>query len=281
MPATAPIVLATSNRVAVVTLNRPEKLNAFAGDMRERLVAALDEVAASDARVLVVTGAGKAFCSGGDVGYMHDLLARGAGYDELAPLVDAGRDIVSRIAALSIPVIAAVNGVAAGAGANLMLACDVRLASAEARFGETFVRIGLHPDWGGSHSLPRAVGVARSLDLCWSGELIAADEMLRLGLVQRVWPADVFAGEWQAYAAKLAASPATSVRAIKANLRASLHRSLDQCLDAESGAQRACWESGDAAEGIRAFAEKRAPLFDGAAPATSELAPRGAARHFE
>ena len=278
---TRPILLTAADRIAVITLNRPEKLNALAGDMRELLIAALDAVAASDARVLVITGAGKAFCSGGDIGFMNDLLARGAGYDELAPLVDAGREIVTRIAALPIPVLAAVNGVAAGAGANLMLACDVRLASDEARFGETFVRIGLHADWGGSYALPRTAGVARALDLCWSGDLVGAEEMLRAGLVQRVWPAAAFADEWRAYAARIAAAPATSVRAAKVNLRASPGRTLAECLDAESAAQRACWDSGDAAEGIRAFAGKRAPRFGDAAAVVPDASPSAASRHFE
>jgi len=266
----APVLLAIQDGVAVVTLNRPEKLNAFAGDMRERLVAAVREVAASrDARVLVLTGAGRAFCSGGDVAFMRELLARGAGYEELAPQVDAGREVVTALASLPIPVIAAVNGVAAGAGANLMLACDVRLASDEARFGETFVRIGLHPDWGGTWSLPRAVGLAKALDLCWSGDLIGADEMLRLGLVERIWPAAAFATEWRAYSTRLAAGPRTSVRAIKASLRAARSGALAQALEAEAGAQQACWESGDAAEGIAAFTEKREPRFSAEAPAAT------------
>jgi 2-(1,2-epoxy-1,2-dihydrophenyl)acetyl-CoA isomerase len=260
--------------VAIVTLNRPEKFNAFAGEMRTRLIEALDAVATSpNARVLVITGAGRGFSSGGDVGFMSDLVARGAGYDELAPLVDGGREIVTRLAALPFPVIAAVNGVAAGAGANLMLACDVRVASDEARFGESFVRIGLHPDWGGSWSLPRAVGVAKALDLCWTGELLEAAEMLRLGLVQRVWPAAAFEREWRLYAGRLAAAPATSLHAAKANIRAARTRTLEEALAAESEAQRACWNSGDAAEGIRAFAEKRPPRFG--SPAGGEGASGG------
>ncbi|HTR96313.1 MAG TPA: enoyl-CoA hydratase-related protein, partial [Candidatus Acidoferrales bacterium] len=263
-----PVRLELADGVAVATLDRPGKLNAFAGDMRERLVEVVRTVGANpDARVLVVTGAGRAFCSGGDVDFMRDLLARGAGYDELAPQVDAGREVVTALAALPIPVIAALNGVAAGAGANLALACDVRLASDEARFGETFVRIGLHPDWGGSWTLPRVVGLAKALDLCWSGEVIGADEMLRLGIVQRLWPAAAFEPEWRAYAARLAAGPRTSLRAIKASLRASAERTLAQALDAEAGAQRACWESGDAAEGLGAFREKREPRFVSAAAA--------------
>lgn len=276
----APILLVIESHVAVITLNRPEKLNAFAGDMRERLVAALDQVAASDARVLVITGAGRAFCAGGDVGFMLDLKARGAGYEEVATLIDAGRDIVTRLAALPIPVIAAIHGVAAGAGANLALACDVRLASDEARFGESFVKIALHADWGGTFALPRVVGLGRALDLCWTGDVIGADDMLRAGIVQRVWPAASFAAEWQAYATRLAAAPATSVRALKANLRASLHRTLEQCLDAESVAQEACWKSADSAEGLRAFAEKRAAVF-GAPAGDFGAAPSAASRRFE
>ncbi len=275
------ILLEVSAGVAVITLNRPAKLNAFAGDMRDRLLEALDDVAArADVRVLVLTGAGRAFCAGGDMDHMHELVGRHAPYDELAPLVDAGREIVTRLAALPIPVIAALNGVAAGAGANLALACDVRLAADAARFGETFVRIGLHADWGGSWSLVRAAGVAKALELCWSGEVIDAPEMLRLGLVQRVWPAAEFEAQWRAWTARLALASATSVRALKANLRAAPARTLDEALAAESAAQQACWDSGDAAEGIRAFVAKRTPAF-GAPGAADSAAPSAAARRFE
>jgi 2-(1,2-epoxy-1,2-dihydrophenyl)acetyl-CoA isomerase len=276
------ILRAVEGGVAVVTLNRPEKLNAFAGDMRDRLIDALDAVAADmSARVLVLTGAGRAFCSGGDVGFMHELVTGGSGYEGLEPLVDTGRDIALRLEALPIPVIAAVNGVAAGAGANLALACDVRLASDAARFGETFVRIGLHADWGGTWTLPRAAGLAAALDLCWTGEIVDAREMLRLGLVQRVWPAATFEAEWRGYAARLAAAPVTSVRAVKANLRAAHTRTLAQALDAESASQRACWNSGDAAEGVKAFIAKRTPAFSPAASRDPEHAPSAAARRFE
>ena len=262
MSAESAILLNVADGVATITLNRPDKLNAFAGDMRERLVAALDCVAEDrDVRVLVITGAGKGFCSGGDVQHMVDLKARDAGFDVLAPLLDVGRAIVTRIEALAIPVIAAVNGVAAGAGCNLALACDVRLASSEARFGETFVKIGLHPDWGGTYALPRLVGLAAALDMCWTGDLVGADDALRMGLVQRVYAAAEFEANWREYAARLAAAPATSVRAAKQTLRASQYRTLDQCLSAEADAQADCWASADSAEGLRAFVEKRGARF--------------------
>jgi 2-(1,2-epoxy-1,2-dihydrophenyl)acetyl-CoA isomerase len=282
MSVPSPILLAVSDGVAVVTLNRPDKLNAFAGDMRERLVQVLDCVAEDrSVRVLVITGAGKGFCSGGDVQHMVDLQARGAGFDELAPLLEVGRAIVTRLAALEIPVIAAVNGVAAGAGCNLALACDVRLASSEARFGETFVRIGLHPDWGGTYALPRLVGTAAALDLCWTGDLVDAADALRLGLVQRVFPAAEFEQGWRAYAARLAAAPATSVRAAKRTLRAATARTLDECLTAEATAQAACWASADAGEGLRAFVEKRPPVFGADAMREDGVPPTPAARRFE
>lgn len=276
------VLLEVSAGVAVLALNRPEKLNAFAGDMREQLIARLDDVAASpEARVLVVTGAGRAFCSGGDVENMARLAERGAPFEELAPLLEAGEGVVRRIAALPIPVIAAVNGVAAGAGANLALACDVRLASDVAKLGETFVRIGLHPDWAGTWRLPRLAGVAKSLDLCWTGDLIEAGEAQRLGIFQRVWPAANFEREWRDYAARLAAGPQVAIRAAKATLRAAPDRGLEECLAAERAAQERCWRSPDAAEGVRAFVEKRAPVFATRVPGESETAPSRAARTFE
>ena len=276
------VLLEVSAGVAVLALNRPEKLNAFAGDMRDQLNARLDDVASStEARVLVVTGAGRAFCSGGDVEHMSRLAERGAPFEELAPLLEAGEGVVRRIAALPLPVIAAVNGVAAGAGANLALACDVRLASDAAKLGETFVRIGLHPDWAGSWHLPRLAGVAKSLDLCWTGDLIEAGEAQRLGIFQRVWLAASFEREWRDYAARLAAGPQVAIRSAKASLRAAPDRGLEESLAAERAAQERCWRSPDAAEGVKAFVEKRAPVFASSVPEDGETAPSHAARIFE
>src|SRR6185503_15585166 len=178
------IQLRRDGAVARITLNRPDKLNAFAEDMRERLIDALDAVAADrDARVLILTGAGRAFCAGGDVRHMVDLKRRRAEFHELEPLLTAGRTIVSRLQALTIPTVAAVNGVAAGAGCNLALACDLRWASDQATFGETFVRIGLHADWGGTYFLPRLVGLPMALEMCWTGDVIDAQRALQIGLV--------------------------------------------------------------------------------------------------
>jgi 2-(1,2-epoxy-1,2-dihydrophenyl)acetyl-CoA isomerase len=264
--ATPNILLAEDDAVATIVLNRPDKLNAFADDMRERLSAALDEVAARPhLRALVVTGAGRAFCAGGDVHHMLGLARDGAGFERLKPLLDAGRGVVTRLVELPIPTIAAVNGIAAGAGLHLALACDLCLASDRAGFAATFVKIGLHPDWGGTWSLPRRVGLAMAKEMCWTGDTVDAARALEIGLVQRVVPHEKVMDEAIALARRLAAAPAASVRASKRNLSASRFRTLAECLDAEERAQAECWASPDAREGLAAFAEKRTPRF-GAAP---------------
>ena len=252
-----------ADRVATLTLNRPEKLNAFKDDMRDALVPALERVAAdAEVRVLVITGAGRAFSAGGDIQHMVDLKTRGASYEEFLPMLDAGRLAARQLMALKVPTIAAINGPAAGGGLNLALACDLRIASDRATLGETFVRLGLHIDWGGAYHLPRLVGVSKALELCWLGDMIEAAEAHRIGLVNRVVPHERFDAEVGAWSRRLATAPQTSVRLTKATLTASLERSLAECLEAEIEAQAACWESPDVAEGTRAFLERRAPRFE-------------------
>jgi 2-(1,2-epoxy-1,2-dihydrophenyl)acetyl-CoA isomerase len=276
------VILAEADGVATLLLNRPEKLNAFDLAMREQLADALDAVEARGARVLVITGAGRAFSAGGDLRFMVDLKERNAGYEGLAPLVERGGDAVARIAALPFPTIAAVNGPAAGGGLNLALACDLVVASEQATLGQSFVRIGLHVDWGGSYFLPRRVGIARALELCWTGDMIDAREALRIGLVDHVWAHDPFAAEVKALAARLASAPHASVRLAKQSLRAGLQRTLDECLAAETEAQAQCWDSPDSGEGIRAFVEKRKARFGAAGAAAAEPeAPSAAASRFE
>ncbi len=247
--------------VATLLLNRPEKLNAFDLRMREQLAAALEVVEARGAKVLVITGAGRAFSAGGDLQFMVELKRSAAGYDGLAPLVEEGGNVVARLAALPFPTLAAVNGPAAGGGLNLALACDLVVASDRATLGQTFVRIGLHVDWGGSYFLPRRVGLAKALELCWTGDMIDAREALRVGLVDHVWPHDRFPAEVRSLAARLASAPLASVRLAKQSLRAGLERTLAECLIAETEAQAECWASPDSDEGIRAFVQKRTPTF--------------------
>ena len=175
------VIYAVEDRVATITLNRPERLNALSPRLREDLLEALRlSNASEEVRAIIVTGAGRGFCSGGDVKAMNQANEQG-GTAELADKIAPIRDeAVLAMRNADKPVIAAVNGPAAGAGMNIALACDIRIASTTARFGETFVRRGLHPDWGGTYFLPRIVGMAKACELIWSGKMIDADEALRL-----------------------------------------------------------------------------------------------------
>jgi len=273
------ILLAEADGVATLVLNRPEKLNAFDDAMRGQFVTAIEALAARrDVHALVITGAGRAFCAGGDVAYMVRLKEQGVPYEEgLGTLVATGTTAIARVAALPFPTIACVNGAAAGGGANLALACDLRIASDRASFGQSFVKIGMHTDWGGSYFLPRLVGLSKALELCWLGDMVEAAEALRIGLVNRVVPHAKLDEETRALAVRLASAPQTSVRAAKRNLRASMQRTLGECLDAEYEAQGACWVSPDSDEGVRAFVEKRAPRYN--SPELAAASP--AAQRFE
>ena len=255
--------------VGTLTLNRPEKLNAFAGGMRAEIAEALEDLERDDAvRVIVITGAGRGFCAGADIGYMAELLER-RDVTATAALVEAGRRVVTTIRRSSKPVIGSINGVAAGGGANLALACDLRVASDTAKLGQTFNRIGLHPDWGGTYFLPRLVGPAKALELFWLADVIDASECLRLGLFNQVVPQAELARTTAEIARSLAKKPALSLALSKHAVYESLDRSLPEMLDYELDAQLRCFESGDAAEGINAFMEKRSAVFGARRRATS------------
>jgi 2-(1,2-epoxy-1,2-dihydrophenyl)acetyl-CoA isomerase len=253
----------TTTLVTTITLDRPEKLNAFAGTMREELAAALRE-AENDAacRVVVITGAGRAFCAGGDVDYMSGLQRDG----NVAPfrkLLDAGRGIVTTIAEMAKPVIASVNGVAAGAGCNLALACDYRIAADTAKLGQTFVRIGMHPDWGGTWFLPRLVGPSRALEILMTGRMVDAAEAFSIGMVDRVVPASELAHQTIALAIAIADGPPLAIAGIKRALAQSRTNTLAAQTDLENAHQLDAFASHDAAEGMAAFFEKRPPIFEG------------------
>jgi 2-(1,2-epoxy-1,2-dihydrophenyl)acetyl-CoA isomerase len=262
-PAATPVLLRVEDGVAWITLNRPERLNAFAGAMRDDLHDAIDRAASSpDVRVLVITGAGRGFCTGADVEVMIDLLARGD-VETFAGLVDAGMRVVRRLRGVEQPVVAAVNGPAAGAGASLALACDFRVASGRASIGLTFNRIGLHPDWGATYFLPRLVGAGRAAELIASARMVDVAEAERIGLVDRVVPEAEFLVEVRALAADLAAKPPLALRLAKRTLARSLDGDLDAVLELEKEAQLRCFRSADAREGIAAFREKRKAVFRG------------------
>ena len=257
------VVVDIDGPVATLTLNRPERLNSFLGSMRDEIGDGLEGLGArDDVRVVIVTGAGRAFCAGADVEYLADLIENGE-IEEASALVEAGRRVVRAIVDMPKPVIASLNGPAAGGGANLALACDLRIASDRASIGQTFNRIGLHPDWGGTWFVPRLVGPARAAELFFLAEMLDAKEAERIGLFNRVVPHDDLATETRAMADILAAKPALSLRLAKEALRRTVDATLDEMLDYEVYAQRECFESADALEGTRAFVEKRAPRFGG------------------
>jgi 2-(1,2-epoxy-1,2-dihydrophenyl)acetyl-CoA isomerase len=251
----------TNDNVTAITLDRPEKLNAFAGAMRENLLAALQS-AESDAacRVVVITGAGRAFCAGGDVDYMSGLQKE-KNVGAFRKLLDAGRDIVTRIVEMNKPVIASVNGIAAGAGCNLALACDYRIASDTAKLGETFVRIGLHPDWGGTWFLPRLVGPGRAMEILMTGRMVDAAEALTIGMVDRVVPSAELTALTSEFARTIAQGPPLAIAGIKRALAVSRAATLRAQLEIESDHQLRAFLSSDASEGMAAFFEKRPPKF--------------------
>lgn len=257
----AHVLIEIEDGVGTLTLNRPDKLNAFIGEMRSEIARGIEALGADDGvRAVVITGTGRAFCAGADVKYLTHLIETQA-IDEAVALVEAGRRVAAAIRGMPKPVIAAVNGPAAGGGANLALACDLRLASETASIGQTFNRIGLHPDWGGTYAVPRLVGPARAAELFFFAEMVPAAECERIGLVNRVVPADELMPLARDWAHKLARKPTLPLRLAKQAVQRSLSSGFEEMLDYETAAQKACFESADALEGVRAFVDKRPPRF--------------------
>ena len=249
--------------VATVLLNRPEKLNAFFGSMREDLVNALTDAAHDEAvRVVVITGTGRAFSAGGDIDAMQEMQEKRETL-QFTKLLSAGSAVVTTIRDLDLPVIAAVNGVAAGAGLNLALACDMRIASDSAKFSASFVKIGLHPDWGGTHFLPRLVGTSLAMELMMTGRLVEAEQALSMGLVDQVVPAEQLMERTHELAKAIAAGPPLAIRDIKKAVYESENNELRMQVRLETEHQIRAFLSADATEGMKAFREKRAPQFKG------------------
>ena len=257
------LLVTEESGILTITLNRPDKLNAFIGHMRRDLAEAL-EAAGSDrgVRVVVITGAGRAFCAGGDVNFMAELMERHDS-EEFARILGSGRRVITSIRQMSKPVIAAVNGVAAGAGCNLALACDLRIASTNATFSQSFLKVGLHPDWGGTYFLPRLLTPNKVCELFFLGEAIDASEAARLSLVNQVVAPEDLEAATQQLAERLRAAPPIALAAAKQAVYASQAADLDEMLRYETEAQLRCFESEDGREGVRAFIEKREPTFTG------------------
>ncbi len=262
--ASATVLEERSGAVVTLRLNRPEKLNALIPELGQALVDALRR-AADDAsvRAVVITGAGRAFCAGGDLELLRDVRQRKA-MGELEGLLLAGKEICLAIASMGKPVIAGVNGAAAGGGMNLALACDVRVASSNAKFAESFANVGLYPDFGGTYFLPRIVGPALAAELFYTARLVSAEDALRMGIVNHVFPAEQFEGETRKLAERLAAAPPLAFAGVKRAMLGDDRRELEAKLDEEVRMQVRCFESEDSLEAMNAFFEKRKPNFRGA-----------------
>lgn len=249
--------------ITTITLNRPEKLNALAGHMRRDLAEALESAASDRAvHVVVITGAGRAFCAGGDVAAMAELIER-RDADEFSRLLGSARRVITSIRQMTKPVIASVNGPAAGAGCNLAFACDLRVASTTASFSQSFVKVGLHPDWGGTYFLPHLVTPNKACEMFFLGEALGAAEAERLGIVNFVVAPEDLEADTRKLAERLRDAPAISLAAAKQAVYMGQAADLEEMLRYETEAQMRCFESQDCAEGVRAFLEKREPKFTG------------------
>ena len=245
--------------VATITLNRPQSLNAFVPQMNQEVLDALkDGDRDKTVRCLMITGAGRAFCAGQDLKGRTPEQKGSLG----ASLREKYNPMIRQIRQMEKIVVAAVNGVAAGAGCNLALACDLRVASEEAKFIQSFVRVGLAPDSGGSFILPRLVGVSKAMEMLLLGDTIDAQEALRIGLVARVFSAPEFAHAAREVAERIAAAP-RGIGLIKRAVNHANLPSLESDLEYEAHLQEIAGRSSDYDEGVRAFLEKRAPVFTG------------------
>lgn len=251
-----------SQQVMQLTLNRPDKLNAFNEEMHVALQAALAEAARDpEVRAILLTGAGRGFCAGQDLG---DRDPRLGGPPDLGQTIERFYNpLIRLIRQLDKPVVCAVNGVAAGAGANLALACDIVLAARSARFIQAFARIGLVPDSGGTWVLPRLLGEARAKALCMTAEPVDAQQAADWGMIWRVVDDEALSDAAMTLARQLAAGPTRSFGMIKQAIQASATQSLDTQLDLERDLQREAGRTRDYAEGVAAFLEKRKPEFTG------------------
>ena len=252
------------DRIATLTLNRPERLNALGGSLRDDLLdAVLKAGADEEVRVIVITGAGRGFCSGGDVKAMSEREKSGGGGDIREKYVPIRDRIVLALRECPKPIIAAVNGAAAGAGMSLAMACDMRIASSNAKFSQAFVKRGLHPDWGGSWFLPRIVGTAKACELILTGDSIDAQQALDLGILNAVVAAEALMDEAYKLARKIADGPPVAIQLAKRAIYHNEDVDLKAGLEFESFAQNITKETEDYREGVKAFVEKRAPKFSG------------------
>jgi 2-(1,2-epoxy-1,2-dihydrophenyl)acetyl-CoA isomerase len=256
------IIVKQENNITKITINRPDAMNSLSPTLVRELNAAFDDIEGDNTtKVVVLTGAGRAFCAGGDLQSMSDP---NMGSIASRDFVHGAGKVAYKMINLQKPVISAVNGDAVGAGFGLALAADIVIASQKARFGAIFVRVGLVPDTGLSYTLPRIVGQAKAKELCWAGDIIDAAEAQRLGIVTKIVPAEQLESEAIGLANKLAIGPSRSMGLTKMIMNKSIALgNLDAIIEYEAEAQALCFQDEDFKEGIKAFREKRQPKFKG------------------
>ena len=261
---TKDLILEKDGPVAVLTLNRPDKMNAISADMRVAIPQALQEIQEDDSvRALILTGAGRGFCSGADVAVQAARAAGQVADTSRQTLLQLVGSFILAFEKVNKPVIAAVNGIAAGVGLTMTLTCDIRIASANARFSAIWVKRGLIADGGASLLLPLTVGMEKALELCFTGEVINAQEAERIRLVSRVVPAEELMTRAKELAQKIAANPPISVELAKRVMWEKVRNQLREQLIFESYAQGLCRTTQDQKEAVKAFMEKREPQFKG------------------
>ena len=245
-----------------ITLNRPDRLNSFNDEMHLSLRTAIEQAINKGARAILLTGAGRGFCAGQDLGD-RDPVKMESAPDLSKTLQDFYNPLVRLVRGIDIPIICAVNGVAAGAGANIALACDIILAAKSAKFIQSFAKVGLVPDAGGTWNLTRLLGEARAKALAMTAEPISAEKAEDWGLIFKSVSDDELMNEARALATKLAVGSMTGLSNTKKLIQAASTNTLDEQLDLEAHTQKVCGESPDYAEGVSAFLEKRTPNFSG------------------
>jgi 2-(1,2-epoxy-1,2-dihydrophenyl)acetyl-CoA isomerase len=254
------ILFEVKDGVATLTLNRPDKLNSFTEQMNTDIVKACKEVARNDEiRTLLITGSGRAFCAGEDL----DSVSGEQEINHGEFLRKRYNPMIMQIHQLNKPVVAAINGAAAGAGFSLALACDFRVASSKASFIEAFIHIGLVPDSGSSYFLPRIIGLGKALELAILGEKISAEKAQELGLVYQISEPDQLMEDAYTFAKRLASMPTKAISLIKRSMHKGMSSTLEEALEYEAYAQEIAGKTRDHKEGVTSFIEKRKPVFEG------------------